>query len=526
MTQRIGGSMNNADIRATWRYHNATKHSPYSVWTSSHDLDWANQPIPYKIYASVEPISLPRQFPPSASPALAAIAQHWPALAREHIPDLAALARLCYFSNGITKRRRYPGGETVFRAASATGALYHIELYLVTGDLPGLAAGVYHYGAHDHSVRQLRAGDFRSVLVEATGGEPSVTHAPAVLICTSTFWRNAWKYQARAYRHSFWDTGTILANLLAVASAQEIPARVVLGFADEPVNRLLDVDPQREAAISLVALGHTRSTPASAPPVAPLNLPTVPLSPREIDYPAIRAMHAASSLISGDEAAAWRDPLPGRPAPSPTGSVIPLQPLSAADLPAEPVESVILRRGSTRHFARESITFAQLSTMLDRATRDIPADFLAPGGDPLSDRYLLINAVEGLQPGTYALRRDRQALELLQAGEFRDVAGELALGQRLGADAAANLYFLTNLTPVLEHFGNRGYRAAQLAAAITAGKLYLAAYALRLGATGLTFFDDEVTACFSPHGADESAMFLLALGRPRKLHRRSFGSSG
>lgn len=518
--------MNNADIRATWRYHNATKHSPYSVWTSSHELDWANQPIPYKIYASVEPISLPRQFTPSASPALAAIAQDWPALAREHIPDLAALARLCYFSNGITKRRRYPGGETVFRAASATGALYHIELYLVTGDLPGLAAGVYHYGAHDHSVRQLRAGDFRSVLVEATGGEPSVTHAPAVLICTSTFWRNAWKYQARAYRHSFWDTGTILANLLAVASAHEVPARVVLGFADEPVNRLLDVDPQREAAISLVALGHTRSTPASAPPVAPLNLPTVPLSSREIDYPAIRAMHAASSLISGDEAAAWRDPLPGRPAPSPTGSVIPLQPLSAADLPAEPVESVILRRGSTRHFARESITFAQLSTMLDRATRDIPADFLAPGGDPLSDRYLLINAVEGLQPGTYALRRDRQALELLQAGEFRDVAGELALGQRLGADAAANLYFLTNLTPVLEHFGNRGYRAAQLAAAITAGKLYLAAYALRLGATGLTFFDDEVTSCFSPHGADESAMFLLALGRPRKLHRRSFGSSG
>ena len=44
------------------------------------------------------------------------------------------------------------------------------------------------------------------------------------------------------------------------------------------------------------------------------------------------------------------------------------------------------------------------------------------------------------------------------------------------------------------------------------GKAYLAAYALRLGATGLTFFDDDVTAFFSPHAAGKSVMFLNALG--------------
>ena len=61
-------------------------------------------------------------------------------------------------------------------------------------------------------------------------------------------------------------------------------------------------------------------------------------------------------------------------------------------------------------------------------------------------------------------------------------------------------------------FGNRGYRVAQLEAAVIAGKLYLAAYALRLGATGLTFFDDDVTAFFSPHAAGKSVMFLMAFG--------------
>ncbi len=61
--------------------------------------------------------------------------------------------------------------------------------------------------------------------------------------------------------------------------------------------------------------------------------------------------------------------------------------------------------------------------------------------------------------------------------------------------------------------GNRGYRALQLEAGILGGKLYLAAYAQRLGATGLTFHDDDVTNFFSPHAKSKSAIFLVALGR-------------
>ena len=104
----------------------------------------------------------------------------------------------------------------------------------------------------------------------------------------------------------------------------------------------------------------------------------------------------------------------------------------------------------------------------------------------------------------------------MRAGDFREVAGYLDLGQRLGADAAVNVYFLTDPGPLFERFGDRGYRAAQLDASITAGKMYLTAYALGLGATGLTFFDDEVTKFFSPHARGKSVMFLIALGVPVK----------
>ncbi len=103
---------------------------------------------------------------------------------------------------------------------------------------------------------------------------------------------------------------------------------------------------------------------------------------------------------------------------------------------------------------------------------------------------------------------------MLRAGEPRREAGHLALGQPLAADAAVNLYWLVDLPRVLARLGNRGYRAAQLDAAIRGGKTYLAAFALGIGATGLTFFDDDVTGFFSPHAAGKSVMFLMAIGRP------------
>ena len=88
--------------------------------------------------------------------------------------------------------------------------------------------------------------------------------------------------------------------------------------------------------------------------------------------------------------------------------------------------------------------------------------------------------------------------------------------QELPANAAANVYCLTDLPTVLHQLGNRGYRAAQLEGGITGGRMYLAAYAQRFGATGLTFFDDEVTEFFSPPAAGKSVMFLVALGHPTR----------
>src|SRR5574341_811798 len=329
-----GGMMTeNLKVEAAWTYHNGTKHSYQSVRSSRHSLDFSNQPTPFKIYKTLEPIPLPR--------------------------ELQAIPMLLYLSAGITRERHVGDWEYQFRAAACTGALYHIELYLACGDLPGLPAGFYHFGVHDFALRLLRQGDYRPILVQATGAEPSVAAAPAALVCTSTYWRNAWKYQARAYRHSFWDSGTILANLLAAAAGLGVPARIVLGFADAAVNHLLDVESDREASLAVVPLGRTTTPPSGdAPAAPPLHLETAPLSRFEVDYPAIRAMHAASSLTSGGEAARWRGAGPSGDPPPARGGTVPLRPLGDTDVPPDSVTEVIQRRGSTRSFSRKPLTLA------------------------------------------------------------------------------------------------------------------------------------------------------------------------
>ena len=516
--------MQNRQTEAAWAYHDTTKHSYQSIRAKPHYLDWDNQPLPFKIYSNLPAISLPPNLSSSGVPALTAISTIAGPATNEVRPDLQTLAEIFYFSAGITKRRSYAGGEMVFRAAACTGALYHIDLYLICGDLDGLDAGVYHFSPQDFSLRQLRQGDYHSALVNASGDEPAISKASCVIVSASTFWRNAWKYQARAYRHCYWDNGTILANLFAAAAARNIPAKLVLGFVDATVSQLLALDPRREAPLSMVALGRSSENKMSlSPTIEPVQFETIPLSKSEVDYPEMRRMHEASSFESGEEVAAWR-----REATSKTteadgkaeNRLFLLQSPGDEELAKDSIEEVVTRRGSTREFSRDSITFRELSTMLDRATRGIATDFLG-AEEPLNNLYLIVHAVEGLPSGAYVFRRRERALKLLKPGDFRRDAGYLGLGQEIPADCSVNIYFMADLHRVLERLGNRGYRAAQLEAAIMGGRIYLGAYAQRLGASGLTFFDDDVTEFFSPDAAGKSVMFLVAVGKSAKRKNQS-----
>jgi SagB-type dehydrogenase family enzyme len=485
------------DARA---YHDETKHSRASVRTDRHTLDWANKPFLFKVYPDAPAVPLPREVAPPTLPALEAVARGV-AVPGEGRVDLTALAQLLFFSAGLTKRKVYPGGEAMhFRAAASTGALYQTEVYVVAGAVDGLEPGVYHFCPGDFTLRRLRAGDYRAALAEATGRGDLVADAPATAILTAIHWRNTWKYRARAFRHFFWDAGTLLANLLATAVALDVSARVLLGYADSPVNSLLGIDAAREGALALVPLGRGAGPAPASPPAPRLRLPSVPLSPREVEYPLVHEAYAASALSDGGAARAW---LAGAGDPAAVAAAPPRE-------PSRPLGETILRRGSTREFGRDPIPAAKLAAILEAALRPLPLDL--GEREALVETYLLVHAANGLTAGAYVWDRATRGLRLLKAGEFREVGGYLCLEQPLGADASAVAFFLSDLAPVLARWGSRGYRAVNLAAGLLGGRLYLGAYSLGLGATGLTFYDDEVVQFFEPHAAGTDAIFVTALG--------------
>jgi len=491
------------------RFHDATTHTPYSVRASTHALEWDIKPFPFKIYSELAAIPLPRALDPVAVDTLVALD---PGRAAPRAPlTLETLAALLYHSAGVTRKRTYAGGEMLFRAAPSTGALYQTEVYVAAGAVDGLASGLYHFCPGDFALRRLRDGDVRAALAESAADD-GIARAAATIVLSAIYWRNTWKYQARGYRHLFWDSGTMLANLLAVASALGQAPRLDTGFVDDAVNRLLGLDVEHEAALELVVLGPETTPPAPALAVDDVRHDVVPLSSEEVDYPSLREMYTASRLASADEVRRWRATRPG---PSVVGvpasrSLASLPPARVAA--ARALGDTVQRRGSTRRFSHASLSAEELATTLFWATRGFAAD--VPCG--LVELFLIVNAVDGIASGAYRYDPGSHALETVRLGSFRRESGYLCLEQALGADAAAVIYFLAPLDGLLRQAGNRAYRLINLEAGLIGGRAYLAAYALGFGASGLTFYDRAVIEFFAPASAGLDGVFVTALGRSQR----------
>jgi len=529
----------NDGARVAREFHDRTTHSPASVRSGGHYLDWDIKPFPFKVYTELPPIplgtvtgaaglgstvtgaaesgstegGLSEKQPGSVLPR--------PGAVPPRPVTLPALATLLYYTAGVTKKKTYPGGgEMLFRAAASTGALYQTEVYAVVGEVEGLAPGLYHFCPGDFALRRLREGDVRRALAAAAADE-SLARRAFTVVLSAIYWRNTWKYQARGYRHLFWDSGTMLANLLAVGGALGLAPRLLTGFVDSEVNRLLGLDADREAALELVALGRDTAAAPEVGALEPIDHATLPLSPSEVDYPELREMHRASMLDGAEAVAAWRAAAGG----AGRGSLDRGIGGRSLQLPVPDPNTgrglgeTIQRRGSTREFGHEPLTTAELGAALWAATRGFDGD-VPPG---LVDLYLVVNAVEGIDAGAYAYRPEAHGLALLERGDFRATSAYLCLEQPLGGDAAAVIYFLAPLDAILAVLGDRGYRVANLEAGLAGGRAYLAAYSLHFGASGLTFYDGHVVEFFSPHAAGKDAIFVTALGRAARERRDTIG---
>ena len=292
------------------------------------------------------------------------------------------------------------------------------------------------------------------------------------MLVTGVPWRTGWRYRERGYRHIYWDAGTMLAQLLALADSAGLPAGLYTRFPDAEVAALTGADRVHEFPVAVVALGDAPPALGAAGPAARGDVDAAPL-----EFPLVTAAQRAGE--SDRLGPAWDR---GRPVP-------------VLDAAGPPVEGVIAARGSQRRMdASRGLAQDVLRTCMSVAVRGL--------GVP---HWVVVHDVGGLAPGVY---RWPDLTAPVRPGALRDELYRVCLEQALGRDAA----FVAIAAADVGRLSDAEYRDTQLAAGLAEGRLHLAAYALGASASGMTFDDSQVPALL---GTRLDGLLFTCVGVPR-----------
>ncbi|MCX7603150.1 MAG: SagB/ThcOx family dehydrogenase [Bryobacteraceae bacterium] len=444
-------------------YHESTKHTPERLRASRHFLDWANMPDPFRHYEGAPLADLP------ADPRLAPQAG-----------GAEAISALFYYSASISAAKRAPSGyRYALRVNPSSGNLHPTEFHFAARGLKGWEDGLYHYRPSSHMAEQRARG----------APLAGVTEAPLCVILTSIFWREAWKYRARAYRYVNHDLGHAMLALQYAAGAMGWPSLVRGLFDDAAARQSLRAAADEEPML-LVELWPPAAPSEAQPAVWTPGEPNR-LSAGVIEYPQIAQIHGAT--LDCRAAPLCREPRVER---WPHGGYAALARQRRSALDFLPDGRILPR--------------AAFQAMLELLAAPLAADWRERFVEP----WLFLHRVEGFEPGLYRMRDAR--VELVRPGDQRVVAAALSLGQDLAGHSCFTAVFVADLGRACSLFGPRGYRFVHHEAGALGQRLYLAAEAFGFRGTGIgAFYDDHVHAWLGldPSGPLQT-VYHFAVGDP------------
>ena len=106
-------------------------------------------------------------------------------------------------------------------------------------------------------------------------------------------------------------------------------------------------------------------------------------------------------------------------------------------------------------------------------------------------------------------------MEQVKSGAQRVAAAALSLGQELAGNSCVTFSMIGDLDRATGIFGDRGYRYVHFEAGAIGQRMYLAAEALGLGATGIgAFYDDEVRRHLNLTPHQGQVVYHFAIGYP------------
>lgn len=504
-------------------YHDRTKYTPAAIAAQNRQLDWANQPSPFKEYKFGRTISLKPFLSGTEGADLSAIGDSSEAA----VEFWGRLSRFLLNSYGITATITPLSGESVYlRAAPSAGGLYPAELYLISRGTPELPAGLYHYDARSHALLRFWDSHVWTELQTACCWHPALIQTQLVVVTTAVYGRTVWRYQARAYRRICLDIGHLWGNIELAGTLTDFRVHLIGGFQDELLERLLYLDGAQEGVLAIAAMTDILKVEQNLS-----RFQTTLASPIERRYGQVEAVDLLPTMVQATAIATDTTY-------SKSGITAPPSPVGKFKLPValdvalpperldwgadqQDLERTILQRRSTRRYTGLEISLEQLSSILGFAYH--PEIYLEQTFDPAPDyfdlslveTFVVAPGVTGLDEGCYYYAVSENVLRQVRFKTQRSGLHQLCLGQDLGRDAAAIVIQSANLETAIARHGDRAYRYLHMDAGHLSQRLNLAAIRLGLGVSGIAgFYDDQVNEMLGI-AADEAVLYLTTIGQPR-----------
>jgi SagB-type dehydrogenase family enzyme len=502
--------MTNSALPTVKDYHQQTKHQPTRYARALGYMDWANQPLPYRLYQGAEKISLPLIANNTNSP-YSALSQQ---VTTQTTPiSLTSIASMLQLSLGLSAWKQYAGSEWALRINPSSGNLHPTECYLLLPDFAELQASSMHYNPYINSLEKLAE-------IPENIAQQLNQHDGFALVLTSIPWREAWKYGERAYRYCQHDLGHALAALHTACNLNGWKMQLMTDINPQTAQKILgfaqlgehEVEKEWAECVCWISAKESKTAEISnlLKRVTDLQYSHQPnqLSATHADWPIINNLFNTLHPLSLPQ------PLPDSETKMETNPSTQLKKQNITCTSS--AQSIIRQRRSAQSFDPRKSQI-DLTVFLQQLQKTLPNNAVPFNVLPYSAQVHLIvfvHNVRGLASGLYLWCRNdqhlpllreqmsasfiwtetitNQPLYLLQKGNFSAQAKAISCDQDIASDSAYTLAMLAQFSLLLTQMPSY-YPVLFWETGLIGQVLYLQAEAFSLRGTGIgCFFDDEM----------------------------------
>jgi len=486
----------NKNLQMVYTYHNETKHSQQRYARSLGYMDWDTQPNPYRSYTNTKKTKLPLSFDNNTLEYSQIFSQEKDQSLRAPL-CIESISQFFQFSLGLAAIKEYGEQSWALRCNASSGNLQPSEAYIIAKDIQGVEDGLHHYGPQEHHLEQL-----------STASESLTLPQNSFLVSLSSIvWREAWKYGERSWRYTQLDCGHALRAL-------EISA-LILGWKVEVINtsdsellNLIGLDqldryvPQeRELSDMLLLVSLAEGTSKE---IKQLDINSIRKS-LEDTYSGTANQLSSSwhkwDILEQIEDASLSDELEKKVFSKDNFEKNPYRQTSFL------AKDIVLQRRSAQIMnpSNSTISKNEFETILGSIKSNSSAVHLVIFVHDVMDMdaglYILIRNSEHKKQLQDLLKDefiwekiDTEAGELykLESGDFKYISKSISCSQDIASDGAFSLGMLVEFVFQLETHGASRYKQLYWECGALGQQLYLETTSLKLSATGIGCFLDNV----------------------------------